>query len=286
MEQAVSKSTNKQETVGDVLKYPIKSIPDRGIDLKTAEHFGVRTAVSEYDGKTPIALYFPYTDKGEIVGFKKRDLTKPKKERGHFTSVGRVDIECDLFGMNCANSTGGKKVWVCEGELDTLIAWQAIKEKDGRGNPNVLSIGLGTSNAMRHIAHKPNMVYLKKHPEIIITFDNDTVSPEEKARGIKRGKEATRDVHDLIPEAMVVSLPDGFDPCDMYQQHGSEQLFWCLMKPIPYTPEGFVTFADIRDDAIKMPELGRPWPWPSMTKKTLGRRDGEGYFIGAGVKMG
>jgi len=35
-----------------------------------------------------------------------------------------------------------------------------------------------------------------------------------------------------------------------------------------------------------MPTLGRPFPWPELTRLTLGRRLGEGFYFGAGVKQG
>ena len=53
-------SNYKKETLEDVLKYPCLAIEDRGIQQKTAEKFGGRTALSEKDGLTPIAHYFPY----------------------------------------------------------------------------------------------------------------------------------------------------------------------------------------------------------------------------------
>ncbi len=275
-------------TVQEVLEFPILAIEDRGITYKTAEHFGVRTEVSGIDQK-PIAHYFPYTDDGEIVGFKKRDLTKHKKDAFHFSVVGRVKADCDLFGTNVANKSGAKKVFITEGEYDSLITWQVLKEEGGvfaGKNPCVLSIGLGTANALKHIGNKNNMKYLKKYGQVILAFDNDCASPDEKALGIKRGKEAAADVYALIPEIMMVTFEDGNDPCDEFSKLGAHHFYWSLMKPKRYTPEGFVTFEDVREEAIIPTELGRDWPWPTVMKETFGRREGEGYYFGAGVKMG
>ena len=91
-------NTEQDETVEEVLKCPIMAIPERNISLQAAEHFGIRTAVSEKDGKTPVAHYFPYTLDGNIVGFKKRDLTRPKLQDGHFSAVGYQSVKCDMFG--------------------------------------------------------------------------------------------------------------------------------------------------------------------------------------------
>lgn len=274
------------ENLEEVLKYPCEAIEDRGITKKTAEKFGVRTKYSSKDGITAEAYYFPYYMEGELVGFKKRDITKPKQQKGHFTSVGFQSVKCDLFGTDVCNKTGGKKIWVTEGEFDALIVWQTLKAMYPQGNPNVVSISNGTASAVQNIGQKINLKHLKKFSEVILSFDNDSATPSEKAEGIMKGKEATAAVYGLLPDIKVVSLPEDKDPCETWKDLGEKEFYWSLMKPIQYTPEGFVKYEDIREKAIELPTLGKPWPWPSLTKTTLGRRVGEGYYFGAGVKMG
>jgi len=286
------KPVTPQETLEEVLTYPIKGFADRGITTKTAQHFGVRTKLSSADGVTPIAIYFPYTEIQEdgsrkTVGFKKRDLTKNKKDRGYFTTIGNVSKESvDLFGTDCGNTTGGKKIMITEGEFDAMIVYQVLKDKYSKSNPTVVSIGFGTANAVGHLGQKHVQKFLRKFKETIVGFDNDCATPEERKKGIMKGQEATHAVYGLMPDIMVAHLPEGQDPCDMFKREGSEQLYWAFMSPKKFTPEGFIQFSDIREKAMELPTIGRPWPWPTMTKKTLGRREGEGYYIGAGVKMG
>ena len=279
---------DKKYTVEKILEFPFSEIKERGISKKTCEHFGIRTEFSEQTGK-PVAHWFPYTDQdtGEIIGFKGRDLTKDKKEKYHFIVVGNVTPEkAALFGTNCGNSSGGKKVFITEGEYDCAASYEVLKERNPKYNPTTLSIGFGTKNAVLHIGQKKNMQHLRKFSEIVLAFDNDFATQDERKRGIMRGKEATAAVYGLIPEILVAQLPDGKDPCQTLKEDGAEQLYWMLMKPIRFTPEGFIAFEDVRDKAIELPALGKPWPWPSLTKKTLGRRLGEGIYFGAGVKMG
>lgn len=275
-----------KETLEDIATYPFLAIEERGITAKTCEKFGVRTAVDPRDGITPIAHYFPYFIEGKLTGYKKRDLTLSKQQDYHFTSIGYQSVKCDLFGTDVTNKTGGKKLWITEGEHDCLIVWQTLKNKYPQGNPNVVSISNGTASAVLNIGQKHNMRLLKKFQEIILCFDNDRATPEEKNKGIKKGVEATSDVYGLLPDIKVVSLPEDKDPCDTFKDIGEEQFYWSLMKPIQYTPEGFVKYEDIREKAIELPKLGKPWPWKSLTKVTLGRRVGEGIYFGAGVKMG
>lgn len=280
------KMTYQNETLEDVLSYPCEAIEDRGITKRTAEKFGVRTAYNPKDGITPVAYYFPYYLDGKIVGFKKRDLTKPKQQNGHFDVVGYQGVKCDMFGMHVSNKTGGKKIWVTEGELDSMIVWQTLKNKYPQANPSVVSISNGTATAVQNIGQKHNLKYLKKFQENILCFDNDSATPEEKAKGVVKGREATANVYGLLPDIKVVSLPEDKDPCEAYEELGEEEFYWTLMKPVQFTPEGFVKYEEIREKAIELPKLGKPWPWKSLTKVTLGRRIGEGYYFGAGVKMG
>ena len=274
------------ETITDVAKYPILAIEDRKITKKTAEHFGVRTAMGD-DGTTPVAIYFPYTEKGEVIGYKKRDLTKHKKDKGYFTAVGTVKVDvCELFGAECGNSTGGKKVWITEGEFDAMTCYQVLKDQYPQGNPTVMSIGFGTANAVQHIGQKHNMRHLNKFVEKILAFDNDKATPAEREKKIKKGAEATADVYGLIPDIYVAPLPEDKDPCDVFADSAPSILYWMLMKPARFTPEGFITYSEVREKCIELPTLGKSWPWESVTRKTLGRRHGEGIYFGAGVKMG
>lgn len=206
--------------------------------------------------------------------------------RNKYTEVpycGRVMCVTVPSGMILVRQNGSISV---SGNCDAAIAYQTLKNRYPKFNPNVVSISNGTSSALKNISQRNNQKLLKKFQENIICFDADSATPEEKKKGIKKGKEALAEVYGLMPNIKVVNLPDDKDPCDVFLSDGEEQLYWLLMKPIQYTPEGFTCYSEIRDAALAPPVLGKAWPWPSFTKLTLGRRGGEGYYFGSGAKMG
>jgi twinkle protein len=53
-----------------------------------------------------------------------------------------------------------------------------------------------------------------------------------------------------------------------------------------HKPEGIVQLADILDSLLADEKDGIPWVFPTLTKLTHGRREGELYGFGAGVGMG
>lgn len=277
--------SKSKEKVDDVLNYPIRAIPERGINLETASRFGIRASVDGQDGETITGLYSPYTKKGKITGFKKKDLTLSKKERYHFTTVGEVGLDSELFGTSLVG--GGKKVFVTEGELDAAFLYQTLKEgvkgtKYESMEPAVISVGCGTANAASHISN--NLDHLGNFEEVILAFDQDEATSEERKKGIRKGWDAVAEVAQIVPDVKVATYSEK-DPCDMLEK--KDELRKAVMfNSKPFKPSGFVTVDDIWEEATKMPEWGKSFPWPTLTKLTYGRRKGEGYYIGAGVKQG
>lgn len=180
-------------TVQKVLQFPMKPIPERGIGLETCEHFGIRSEFSEVEG-TVIAHYFPVTKNGDVVGFLKRDLTRPKKQA--FSTVGEVSVDCDLVGQDKCGAS--KRLFIAEGQYDYLSVWQALyfskynQSQDTPYFPSVVSIGLGTVNAAEHILN--NIEFVQKYDETTLVFDNDEATPEERQKGIVKGQDAVLEV--------------------------------------------------------------------------------------------
>lgn len=277
-----------KETVEEINQLGSANLPDRKIPKEVLEKFGVKVAFSQTDGRTIEAIYFPYKNEQDVVtGYKKRDLTLPKDHKYHFTTVGSVSADNMLFGYR--PNKPGKKVFLAEGEFDQMSAYWALVSCTNQENfdPQVVGLPLGTGNAAKCVGASHNMKMLNNYQEIVLAFDNDEATAEERKKKIKKGKEATEDISAIFPtKALVADLKDLKDPNDFLQNKRKQELYWCLMKPEVFKPDGFVDIDDIFEEATSIPKMGREWPWESLNKSTYGRRGGEGYFIGAGVKIG
>jgi len=177
---------NERETVEEVLKLGFHSCEERGIRKETCKKFGIRAALSEKDGETVEAYYFPsYNQKDKIVGFMKQDVTKSKEEKGHWTAVGAVSVGNKLFGQDVAENVNRKRncLIITEGQWDSVSIYQALTDnvkntKYAGMEPFVVSIPLGTANAVEAILH--NESYVKSYDSLCLFFDDDYATPAEK----------------------------------------------------------------------------------------------------------
>lgn len=298
--------TPSGESIEDILNLaqPFREVSSRGISERVCKALGIRTRVDEF-GDT-VAWYFPYyklTD-GEpiLVGFKRKTAANAGG-KSSYTTIGMVDANCLLFGAVIHDKTTGRpvinygsgakrRIVITEGEFDCAACMEAaLQFGDSKyGYPAFTSIGLGTVNAVQHISARVNKHdYLTRFTEpLVIAFDNDGATPEQYKRGVRKGQEALKAVVDYLGEASVAvcTMPLNYDPNQMLVEGMGRDLYWAYTKPAKYAVDGFIDYSQIRHKAIQMPELGRPFPWDSLTKLTLGRRPGEGFYFGGAVKAG
>lgn len=245
-ERDLSNEFTPKETKADVEKYPIRAIPDRNLTEETCKTFNVRVSLCEKDGKTITAVYFPYyNQKDELCGWKKRDYTKEKSERGHFTAIGTVGVSSKLFGQSVAEKVNRKRnnlIYV-EGEFCAMSAYQAqvdsvkgTKFEDLR--PFVVSLSCGTANAVEATLH--NEDFCRSFEKLTLAFDNDSATPAEKEKGIKRGAEAMEDVAGALigDNLYTVQFAAGMkDSSDYLQANRSGE----LAKLLQFGAKRFVT---------------------------------------------
>ena len=277
-----------KETVAEISTYPFVENKERNITKETCIKFGVRAALSEKDGKTPVAFYFPsYNQKGEITGYTKQDITKHKDEKYHWTAVGSVAIGNKLFGQTVAEHVNRKHTncVYTEGQWDCLSVFQAqcdsVKGTKYEGHePFVVSIPLGTKNAVEAMLH--NKDFVLSYDSMTIFFDDDQATPAELKKGIMRGKEA----REAVAAAFIgnidlwsVTPTSGFKDASDYLQAGKSG---DLAKLVQFGRKPLVTEKIVKADVLSFDDIVTPREegiyvdsFPSLMNKIHGFRKRE-----------
>lgn len=288
MENNSNDNFNK-EKLEDVMKYPFVNAKDRGIRKEICEKFGIRAALSQSDGETVEAYYFPsFNQKGKIVGYMKQDITKSKEEKGHWSAIGAVTISNKLFGQNVAEAINRKRnnVVITEGAWDCVSVYQAlvdnVKGTKYEGlEPFVVSIPLGTANAVEALLH--NEEYIKSHDALTIFFDDDYCTPKETKQGIVKGHEAREAVANAFVGSglalMTVSPDDGFKDASDYMQAGKVTE---LAKLVQFGKRVYSAEKIVKANEVSLEELLEPRPegvyvneFPKLMEKIHGFRTRE-----------
>lgn len=259
--------------IQEIHEYATCDLKDRSLRRESLEYFGVKIGVSEQDGVTPVTHYYPYKKDGEITGYKVR-LIEDKR----MWSVGDIkDVE--LFGWDKAIATGGKKLFITEGELDAVALFQIFKDHN-KGTayadlcPAIVSLAHGSSSAAKELG-KVIKDIRKTFKEIILVFDMD-----------KAGQKAADEVIRIIPDAMVATLP-AKDANECLIEGRSKACYnACQFNAQKPKNTRLVSGDDLHEKAKEPAKFGVSWPWRHITEATRGIRTGETIYIGAGQKQG
>lgn len=237
-----------------------KELAKRGIKLVTAEKWNYR--VGEKDGKpVQIANYYD-ADGRTIVAQKCR--TKDKD----FFVLGSLKDAAPLYGQWLWRD-GGKMVVVTEGEIDALSVSQLQNNKWP-----VVSVPNGAQGAKKAVAKAYE--WLCQFETVVFMFDMD-----------EPGREAAEECAEVLPpgKAKIARLPLK-DANDMLVAGRGAELIDAIWGAKEFRPDGVVSIADVREQALKPVEVGAPWPWEALTELTFGRRAGEVYALGSGTGVG
>jgi archaellum biogenesis ATPase FlaH len=278
-----------KETIKDIAKYPFVANKERNLRKETLERFGVRAGVSETDGKTVEAWYYPsYNQKGQIVGYSKQDITKTKDEPYYWSTVGSVSIGNKLFGQETMEGVKRKRVnlVVTEGQIDAISVFQALVDsvagtKYEGIEPLVVSIPMGTSNAVEAILH--NETYVKSHESLTMFFDDDCCTPAESKKGIVKGHEAREAVAGALVgnglSLFTITAENGNKDASDYLQKGQDAELAKLVQwnKRAFSAQKIVHVSDISfEDLIEKREEGLYVDcFPSLMDKIHGFRTSE-----------
>lgn len=254
-----------------ILLLPTRDSPTRGLHQDTLQYFGVKTEISTIDGSTITSHFYPCYKDGILTGWKQRKMPKT------FMTYGDTK-GCEFFGQQQAKKSGSRKLFITEGEEDTMALYQALRSYAIGGKwegltPAVVSLPHGAASAVRDISN--NMDFIKKFETVTLVFDTD-----------ERGKEAAVNVCKLLPTAQVAEIA-GKDANEMVLSGEVAQLCKAvLFNAKKIRPASIVTVDDAYLRATSRPVMGMSWPWPTLTRSTYGIHRKKMYGLGAGVNIG
>lgn len=251
-------TTPRRKTNVNLPAVEVRGIPARRLTEETCKVFGY--GVINYRGRPVQAA--PYYDRDNaLVAL---HIRTPDKD---FPWMGEAS-DAVPFGFH-AFPKSGKKLVLTEGEVDAM----SISQAQGNKWP-VWSIGCGAGPQIKKYIAK-HLDLFKNFEEVVLCFDND-----------EPGRKAAMDAAQVLgSRALIAELPLK-DANDMLKADRTADLINALWRALPYRPEGIVEMSSLKEAFFRGVQMGLPWPWPSLTKMTFGRRLGELIVIGAGTGIG
>ncbi len=264
------KGYKSKETIRDILLLESCNWAERNLKKETLELFGVKCKISKEFGPTTILkVYFPYySQEGKLCGYKVKDLSKDKHEKGHFYTIGHVGVDCQLFGQRECKGHKTNLKYV-EGETCFLSAYQALLDRQLSDEtpeqyrslkPQIVSPGCGTVHAVEHISN--NSKFINQYKNHILSFDNDFLTDIElgkKNPGMK-GRECTQAVGAYLvggsKNIYVTTWPEYFNDCsDVLQKGKSGELARILLfDKEPFSYEKIISVGDIEIEELLKPK--------------------------------
>lgn len=265
-----------QAKMDEISELGSMDLVERRLRKETLDHFGVKIGLSEYDGKTPSFMYFPYTREGKVVKYKVKML-----KTGQCWSVG-LDNKVDLFGWTQALESGAKRLIITEGEADAIALTKILEihtdERFKDYTPAVCSIPNGAGSAARDLTRLlPKIRKHFKDQDIALCFDND-----------QAGEDAVDAVCRVAPNLSVISVPDVVKDANEALMTGYGKAMFKSVTFNTHKPKNsrIILASSIHEAAREQAEWGLEFPWDALTQMTRGQRYGETYYWGAGEKMG
>ncbi len=213
----------------------------RGLKKEVTMYFGVRHEFSTDTGEV-IKQYYPCTVDGHLSGYKIRKVPKS------FDHVGVTGKEADLFGWFRFAKVTGKYCLVACGEIDTLSAYQMLKEyTDSKGQQDYgyipcVSSTLGESNISQF---QEQYSWFDGFTNIIIAADND-----------EAGEKAANKLAKILPKGKVYIMQHTLKDCNEYLVSGKQKEWINLFfKAKQYTPAGIISSSNLMDSLVGSAEV-------------------------------
>jgi replicative DNA helicase/5S rRNA maturation endonuclease (ribonuclease M5) len=235
-------------SIKDVQNLPVRGFKERKIPKDICEFFEVKVSYDE-DGDIE-KHYYPYD---ENTVFNVRRLPKT------FSRMGKMS---KLFGQDKFNA-GGKRLIICEGEIDALSVAKAAKDKYNKVYPVVAMPGSAYTNLILN-----NRKWVRSFQEVVICFDEDAAGDTARSKAIQ-----------IIgyDKAKVCKLPEK-DANDVLIKKGGRALLNAIFDATEFVPAGIIDKDELWDSLVEYNKI-QSIPYPNcldgLNSKLKGRRYGE-----------
>lgn len=214
-----------------ILEMESRGWRERRVGLQASQFYGIRNEVDAAGNLT--GRWYPITNDGELVGFKKRILN-PKG----FFSIGTNSTKCDFFGQSLF-PPGGKFLIITGGEEDAASMYQAMKMANDKYDTPVVSPTVGESSLAQQIRN--NYDWVSSFERVVLMLDNDTA-----------GQAATEEaVRILRPGQGYIAKLRLKDPNEYLKAHLEAELVNAFWKAERYSPAGIVGSSQTYDALLQ-----------------------------------
>jgi twinkle protein len=209
-----------------------------------------------------ILRFHYFDDAGILRGCKVKTKEKVFKYEG--------DVSGTLFGQHLFPASG-KRVVICEGELDAASCQEAMP-----GWPMV-SLPSGAAAAKKSIQRA--LPWLQNFEEVVLFFDND-----------EAGRQATEEAAGVLPpgKTKIAALKGDYkDASDALSANDAEAVRRAIWDAKPYRPDGIVEGKSLLElVTTPTPPADHDYPFEGLNKKLHGIRYGELVTLTAGSGVG
>jgi len=252
---------NKEEhkTKTDLVYGNFVPLTKRNITLESCQKWNYQVGKVNNE-VVQIANY--YNNERQIVFQKLRFQNKVFKTTGNINNA-------LLYGQQLWRQ-GGKKVCICEGEIDSISLSQLFNHKYP-----VVGIPNGVNGAAK--ALKKQLEWLESFEQIILFFDQDSY-----------GQDAARECAELFTVGKCkIAEFQLKDVNDMLVANKGEEIIKAMWEAKEYRPDGIVFGTDLWD-LIKqpVPTAVADYPFVGLNKKLYGLRRREIVTVCAGTGVG
>ena len=252
--------TAKKINVEEIKTYATRGFEARAITKPVCAFYNVKVSYN-LDGNID-THYYPYEKETRYK------IRKLPKEFQWAPSGSKA-----LFGMEHFNG-GGKRLIICEGELDTLAVAQASHERYNKFYPIV---GISSSAMAEHLVEYRS--WIRSFQEVVICFDEDEA-------GLKAQQQAIRIIG--YDKARVTKLPKN-DANDVLIEMGSKELLQCIFDATAFVPSGIIKRTAIWEAIVaasKVVSIPFPPCLAGLNSKLKGMRGGEITLFISGTGSG